>query len=159
VALIVFLASIACQSEPTPTVEQDKKETVETTQPILLEPQDLQWKDAPSLPPGTQVAVLEGDPSKEGPFAQRIRFPDGARIQPHTHPNLEHVLVLEGTFYLGLEDTFIEETAQAYPAGSFVVLPPNTKHFAFVRGDTILQTHGIGPFAINYLEKKSETKK
>ena len=29
----------------------------------------IEWKEGPpSLPPGVKIAVLEGDPSKEGPF-------------------------------------------------------------------------------------------
>ena len=38
----------------------------------------LEWKEGPpSLPPGAKIAVLEGDPSKEGPFVFRIKAPDG----------------------------------------------------------------------------------
>ena len=43
---------------------------------ITLNPPDkLEWKDGPpSLPKGAQIAVLEGDPGKEGPFARRTRI-------------------------------------------------------------------------------------
>jgi hypothetical protein len=34
---------------------------------------EIQWKDGPvSLPAGAKVAVLEGDPSKEGFFTMRL---------------------------------------------------------------------------------------
>src|SRR5207249_11880457 len=35
----------------------------------LYPPTTIEWKDGPAaLPPGAKVAVLEGDPTKEGPF-------------------------------------------------------------------------------------------
>jgi len=35
-------------------------------------PAALKWQDGPpSLPKGAKIAVLEGDPGKEGPFAFR----------------------------------------------------------------------------------------
>src|SRR5678816_3950432 len=63
---------------------------------------DLKWKDGPpSLPPGAKVEMLEGDLTKEGPFTLRALLPDGYKIPPHTHPKIEHVTVISGTFYLG----------------------------------------------------------
>ena len=39
---------------------------------------EIQWKDGPaSLPAGAKVAVLEGDPTKEGFFTMRLLLPDG----------------------------------------------------------------------------------
>jgi hypothetical protein len=38
----------------------------------------IEWKAGPaSLPAGAKMAVLEGDPRKEGPFVVRFQFPDG----------------------------------------------------------------------------------
>jgi hypothetical protein len=48
-------------------------------------PTDLKWTDAPAiLPRGAKIAMLEGDPTKEGPFVMRVRLPDGYKIPPHT---------------------------------------------------------------------------
>ena len=53
-------------------------------------PDELRWRDGPpSLPLGAKVAVLEGDPAREGPFVFRVKVPDGYRIPPHTHPKAE----------------------------------------------------------------------
>src|SRR5947209_3059540 len=69
---------------------------------ILIAPSDIVWKDGPaSLAKGSQMAVLEGDPSKPGPFLLRLKLPDGFRVMPHTHPKDERVTVLAGTLYLG----------------------------------------------------------
>ena len=44
--------------------------------PTVVNADGLKWGPAPpNLPPGAQVAVLSGDPSKEGPFALRLKTP------------------------------------------------------------------------------------
>src|SRR5689334_9778812 len=83
----------------------------------MFPPNRIEWKDGPpSLPPGAKVAVLEGDPAKPGPFVFRIKFPDGYRVPPHTHPKPERVTVLAGTLHLGLGDTFDPSQGRALPA-------------------------------------------
>src|SRR5579864_3021842 len=60
---------------------------------------DIKWRAGPpSLPKGALMAVLEGDPTKEGPFVFRVKVPDGYKVPPHTHPKTERVTVLSGTF-------------------------------------------------------------
>lgn len=150
--LVVSVISIACQRQLVATTQGESP--AEAARPILLQPDDITWTGAPE---GMQTAVLEGDPSKGGPYTQRLRFPDGARIKPHTRPNLEHVLVLEGTFHLGFGNKFSKEEARGFPAGSYIVLPPDTPHFAYAEGVTVLQTHGIGPSATRYIDQGSRT--
>lgn len=112
---------------------------------------ELKWKDAAALPPGAKVAVLEGDPSKEGPFVMRIRLPDGFNIPPHTHPKTERVTVLSGTFHLAMGESLVRSAARALPAGSYGFWPAGMKHTAWAEGETLLQLHGMGPWVINYV--------
>ena len=52
----------------------------------------IEWKAGPAaLPPGAKMALLEGDPTKEGSFVVRFQFPDGYHVAPHTHPKTERV--------------------------------------------------------------------
>ena len=112
----------------------------------------VKWRAGPeSLPPGAQIAVLEGDPSSSGPFVFRVRVPDGYTIPPHTHPKAERVTVVAGTFHIAMTDKVDKSAGQAMPAGSFGYWPAGMKHFAWVSGETIVQFHGIGPWQINYL--------
>src|SRR5437762_786659 len=70
-------------------------------------PDQIKWKDGPaSLPRGAKMAVLEGDPTKEGPFTMRVLLPDGYSIPPHIHPAVEHITVISGTFNFGMGDKF-----------------------------------------------------
>jgi len=112
----------------------------------------LNWQQGPaSLPPGAKLAVLEGDPAKDGPFTMRLMMPDGYRIPPHTHPKVEHVTVITGTFNLGMGEKFDQTAGRELPAGTFGFWPAGMKHFAWAKGETIIQLHGIGPWTINYL--------
>src|SRR5687768_4553821 len=81
---------------------------------VLVTAADVKWQDGPpSLPRGAKVAVLEGDPSKEGPFVMRAKLPDGYKIAPHTHKKDERVTVLSGTLHLGMGGTFDEKHGKA----------------------------------------------
>ncbi len=123
----------------------------------IITPADIKWLDAPpSLPKGARIALLEGDPSKDGPFVIRIKMPDGYRIMPHTHPKDERVTVIAGTLYLGMGGTFDEKNGKAMPAGSYGRTEAGMKHFGWVKGETILQLHGAGPWAVNYVNPQDD---
>src|SRR5258705_12114038 len=64
--------------------------------------QAVKWSPAPPVfEPGAQFAVMQGDPSKAGEeFTVRLRFPNGYKVKPHTHPTAEHVTVLAGTLLI-----------------------------------------------------------
>jgi len=113
---------------------------------------DLQWGPAPAVfPPGAEIAVLEGDPSKAEPFTVRLRLPNGYKIPPHTHPTTENVTVLTGTFLAGMGTTFLESDLQAFGRDGFASVPANHAHYAMARGLTVVQVHAIGPFILTYV--------
>jgi len=115
--------------------------------------QDFQWGPAPAVfPPGAQMALLAGDPSKAGEeFTVRLKFPNGYKIMPHTHPTTENVTVLEGTFLAGMGTEFKASDLTAFRRDGFASIPGNHAHYAQARGLTIVQVHAIGPFALTYV--------
>jgi hypothetical protein len=118
----------------------------------ISRPDGLKWQEGPlSLPPGAKLAVLEGDPTKEGAFVFRVKVPDGYRIPPHTHPKPERVTILCGTFHIGMGEKFDASKGQEMPAGTYGTWPAGMKHFVWVRGETVVQFHGEGPWKINYV--------
>lgn len=126
----------------------------------LYRPQDIKWTAGPaSLPPGASMAVLEGDPAKAGTFTMRARLPDGYRIPPHWHPRLERVTVLSGTFHLGMGERFDESAARALPAGGFFYMEPGMRHFAWTKGETVIQLTGESPWEINYVNPEDDPRK
>lgn len=81
----------------------------------------------------------------------RLRLPDGYKIPPHFHPKVEHVTVLSGTFYIGMGESFDQKATKAMTAGAFGFWPANMKHFVWIKGETVVQLHGVGPWGITYL--------
>src|SRR5579871_1432230 len=116
--------------------------------PSIYRPDELKWRDGPpSLPPGAKIVVLEGDPAKEGPFVFRVKVSDGYRVPPHTHPKTERVTVISGTLNIGMGEKFDEKAGKTMPAGTYGHWPEGMKHFAWAKGETVLQFHGMGPWA------------
>jgi hypothetical protein len=113
----------------------------------------------PSLASGAKFAVLEGDPGKEGLFTMRLWLPDGFQIKPHWHPAVEHITVVSGTFHLGMGDAFDTAKTKALPVGAFAFMAPKMNHFAWAKGDTVIQLHGVGPWQINYLDPADDPRK
>ena len=127
--------------------DHDKAMTVS-----LHRPDALKWQDGPpSLPAGAKFVVLEGDPAKPGPFVFRVKVPDGYRVPVHTHPKPERVTIIAGTFNIGKGDKFEADKTQPMPVGAYGIWPPGMKHFVWVKGETIVQFHGEGPWIINYV--------
>jgi quercetin dioxygenase-like cupin family protein len=134
--------------------------TTGSEQAIIVQPDQIKYGPAPAaLPPGAEVAVLEGKPSEPGPFTMRLRLPDGYRIQPHYHPAIEHVTVLEGSFKVGMGDKFDPAAMSTLPVGTFGALAPGTHHFAQAQGKTVLQVHGVGPWKLIYVNPADDPRK
>lgn len=119
----------------------------------VLSADTLTWGPAPpGLPAGAQVAVLDGDPGAAGEvFTLRIKMPAGYKVAPHWHPGAEHVTVLSGQLMVGMGDTFDAAKMQAMSAGAFATMPKEMRHYVHAKGPVIIQLHGVGPFAITYV--------
>jgi quercetin dioxygenase-like cupin family protein len=113
--------------------------------PTVILPSAVKWVPVKGMAP-LQTVVLYGDPTKSGSqYAVRLNVPDGFKFPVHSHPMLEEVTVLSGTFMVGVGDKWDTAKMTALPAGTFVAIPPNLKHYGVAKGDTILELHGIGP--------------
>jgi len=121
-------------------------------QHVEVGPSALKWGAAPpSLPPGAKMAVVSGDPSQAVPYVVRAQIPAGYRIAAHWHPTDENVTVLSGTVAVGMGDKFDEAALKDVPTNGFFVAPADMRHFFAARTAATIQIHGIGPFAINYV--------
>lgn len=119
---------------------------------IMIVPDSIKWIDGPaSLPPGSKVAVIEGDPSVTGLFTMRAKIPANYKIMPHWHPADEHITVIQGACYMGLGADFVENSASKLAAGGFAVLKKGTHHYFFTKEECIIQLHGVGPWGITYI--------
>ena len=116
-------------------------------------PDQVKWGPAPPIvPPGAQIAVLEGDPmAASGDYTIRLKLPDGYKIAPHTHPKRENVTVISGTLRVGMGVKYDDSKMMPFPAGSFAYLDPTMPHYANASGETVIQIHGQAPVKFNWI--------
>lgn len=122
-------------------------------------PETLKWVEPPTLP-GARLAVLQGDPSKEGLFVYRLKMPASYKIPPHLHKASENVTVLSGVFFVGSGEKFDQGAGQELPVGGFVSIPPNHPHFAWAGAqETVVQVHGVGPSDLRFVNPADDPRK
>src|SRR5437588_7052956 len=139
-AMLIAIGTLALSAAT--RSEQPATPHKESTDIELFSADKIKWKEGPpSLPQGAMIAVLEGDPAKEGPFVFRVKLPDSYRVPPHTHANTERVTVLSGILNIGMGDKFDEKEGKAMPAGTYGYWKAGMKHFVWTKGETVLQFH------------------
>ena len=124
--------------------------------PIQICPDQIVWLDSkPPLPAGAKVAVLEGDPKKDGIFVMRLKFPANYYLPAHIHPKDERVLVISGSVNVGFGDKIDKKNITHYTAGCFYVNPAGLHHYVFTEEDeVIVQLTGIGPWGLEFVGGK-----
>ncbi|HKO54740.1 MAG TPA: cupin domain-containing protein [Thermoanaerobaculia bacterium] len=110
------------------------------------------WKPGPpSMPKGTQIAVLEGNQTQAGMFTIRLKLPRGSQVPLHWHPRPERVTVLSGEAQVGFGDKVTKDVT-SFRAGSFYVNPPLSHHFVLFPQETVIQITGEGPWEVHRIE-------
>jgi quercetin dioxygenase-like cupin family protein len=128
--------------------------------PTIVLPSDVKWGDAPpNMPPGAKVAVMAGDPTKEGLFTIRIKFPGGYKVPAHSHAVEEQITVLSGAFLVGVGDKLDPKQTKALPAGAFVAIPGKVNHYAMTKKDTVVELTAMGPFEMTYVNPADDPSK
>ena len=126
----------------------------------MYTPNAIKWGDPPPfVPKGSNVAVLYGDPAKEGLFVVQVRMPANDRIPAHSHPTDEVVTVLSGGLLVGMGDKLDPAKAKAFPAGSVIVAPAKTNHFVLTKQPTVIQVSAMGPLVFNYVNPADDPSK
>jgi uncharacterized RmlC-like cupin family protein len=121
---------------------------------------DVKWGPAPpTIPPGAQLAVIAGDPTKEGIYTIRLKFPANYKVPAHHHLTEEHVTVLSGNFNVGMGDKLDMEKGMSLKAGGFGAVMPGMNHYAWTTEDTVIQITSPGPFTIVYVNPADDPSK
>ena len=113
---------------------------------VRITPAEMTWHDIPGGL-GAQVAVIAGDPAKEGLYVVRVRFPPHVMDLPHWHPHARYVTVLKGTWCAGTGVAFDPARAVPLVAGSVMIHPARGPHWDGSASDeeAIVQIVGEGP--------------
>lgn len=144
-AALATMTSAAVQAEP-----YDGKGD------LIRGPDALEWSNVASMAPPAQIAVIEGDLSKEEPFIFRLRLPEGYRIEPHAHPAYERVTVISGELHFAHGKEFDRDGTTALPVGGIAIMPPGAPMYGYTETDTVIQVHGEGPWGIEYLDPEDD---
>ena len=114
----------------------------------------LKWMDGTGvgLPTGAKVAVVSGDPSKDGPFTVRIMMPANYTVPPHHHPTDEVVRVTTaGALTYGMGDKVDASNSGKLEKGYHVTMAANMNHWVTTTDPVTVQVNGTGPFQIVYV--------
>lgn len=103
----------------------------------------------PTLPPGCEMAVLEGDPRGAGLFTLRIRANRPFVLPPHTHPRAERVTVIEGRIHVGFGTAVDKSASTGFDTGDYYVNAPDAVHFVWADSPVTVQITGIGPWEVH----------
>ena len=121
---------------------------------VRLTPDDLVWTE---LEPGLDMAILEGDPRKEGYYIMRARFSPGTFSAPHYHPNTRFVTVIKGTWYTGTGTVWDKENAVPLGPGSYMKHPAKAAHFdGAIDEEVIVEIRGMGPAPLVYVDSDGQ---
>ena len=92
---------------------------------------DVKWGPVPpNIAAGAQLAVISGDPSKEGPYVMRLKMPAGYKVPAHYHPQYENVTILTGEFHVGKGDKLDTDKGMLLRPGGYVEAPAKMHHYA-----------------------------
>jgi hypothetical protein len=96
--------------------------------------------------------TVSGDPTKPGAlYVIRIHAEAGYVIMPHVHPEDENIVVVQGSWALGMGDRFNRQALEPMELGTYGFAPKKMAHFALSKTNTIIQVHGVGPFTTQWV--------
>jgi hypothetical protein len=165
VSVVVLCCLAVAQDSAKSTSKQGSAKPTSKSAPAAKKnaftPDQIQYGPAPAfVPPGAQLAVLEGNPMGAiGDYTVRLKMPDGYKVAPHWHPKRENVTVISGTLKVGMGDKFDEGKMMSFPAPSFAYLDPSMHHYAMASGETVVQIHGMAPLKFNYIDPNDDPSK
>lgn len=148
----ILLAVLSALATPVCAIAQDHHHAT-------VQPDAVKWSAPAAYAPGAQLAVLKGDPSKEGMYVVRLKVPAGFKIAAHTHPNDENVTVLSGSFNIGTGDKVDPEKGTLVKAGGYSYVAKGMTHYAWFTEETVLQLHGMGPQGVTYVNPADDPRK
>ena len=157
-----LLAGCERRSDRAAGAELDRSGTDTMTSPAAAgdSATALQWGPAPpGLPAGGRLAVLDGDPTKPGPFTIRLDAPKGYEVRPHHHPTSERVRLIEGAFMLGHGKQWDDGKLDPLAMGAETNLAAREPHFVRATEQSIVEIRSEGPFEIIYENPTDDPRK
>lgn len=113
----------------------------------VVRSEDTPWKACPeTLPPGCEMAVLDGNPQVADLFTVRFRVRETFVMPPHAHPKDERVTVISGSVAVAFGADTERRDATEFGPGDYYVNARDAVHQVWIEGPTVIQITGIGPW-------------
>jgi quercetin dioxygenase-like cupin family protein len=112
--------------------------------PTIYRIDNIPYESQSTLFGNLKVVVLFGDPSKDGPYVQRIKFPPNMKIAPHAHGvhELKIVSLLGGELHFG----YLGDKGEAMKVGNIWTESMGLVHWGLAGPEgAVIEIHGIGP--------------
>ncbi len=142
--LRLFMAMLAVASIQVVASEQARV--------VSADAKSLQWSACPAfIPPGCQIAVLQGDPAKNN-VDIFFKVPGDFHIPYHSHTSQERMVLVSGE----LEVTYDNHETAVIRKGDFAYGPAKLPHKAYCRKgeDCILYIGFVAPLDAMPIEEK-----
>ena len=105
-------------------------------------PSDIKWTKTAA----SERAVLYGNPSKPGYYAELVKWLPHNNSRPHYHQNDRFIQVLSGTWMVQTGAKYDPAGFKPVPAGSFVVHLGKEIHYDGAKDEpALLLISGMGP--------------
>jgi len=155
----ILVLAVAILLMPVFTFAQGAKPTAKTppASHTIVTPDRLVWKP---LIPGVEMAVVSGDPDKEGGlYVIRIRSKGEVKVPPHWHVTDEHVTVLEGSFLVAHGDKYDASKLIELKPGAHSMVPATMRHFGLHKAGNVIEVFGEAPFVVNFVNPEDDPKR
>ena len=99
-------------------------------------PEEIEWKPFAAFPRSARLAIVAGEPLREGPYTIRVKLPRGTKMMPHSHPEDRMYRQRAGRIFTGAVriDPLFEAPEPANIRGASVTferpLSPTLKYFS-----------------------------
>ena len=122
-------------------------------------PGNAPWGPGPAgLPKGAKMILVSGNPTKEGPYTVRMRYPAGYRIGPHRYSSAVSFKIITGGLTYGL-GTDTHSGIKSLIKGRTGTVPANTYYYASTSMGATMEFKGTGPMTIEYARAKDDPRK
>jgi quercetin dioxygenase-like cupin family protein len=120
---------------------------------LIVPTEKIVWKEADA---GAKMAVVFGDPSKPGMYVIRAYFLPGVMSSPHFHGEDRHVIVVQGTWNAGTDDSWDPKATTPLKTGTYMFHKAGAVHYDGSAGDegAMVQIVGMGPSKTTFLFPK-----
>jgi hypothetical protein len=140
--ILVLLASASLRSQQRDSVRRTDQHRVVPLKQFSLE---------------QRFETVSGDPKKSGAlYVIRIHSEPGFIVMPHLHPEDENIVIVKGSWALGMGDRFDRGALDPMEVGTYGFVPKKMAHFAWSKTDAIIQVHGMGPFTTEWVHPMYE---